>query len=286
MNTYKHTLGQEILLQWFNCQPYYKATFEKTKSICKIIANDISENDLKNSQYKYLFPLVSIGLLEYHEKGFTLAPSIFLLGENSIIGINIPELIQEKLNIKTKAYSAHLIRLSLEEKKNIPDSKIPFVKFDKNILKKISPFIEIIKNWEVTETLDINNFDFLSDRGWISSQRPFKVGVYKHSINLASRRYLYFNESWYHLDSDSNNSTSQDISFILGKVVSGKSLFKYYETQKKLKIDLYHFPKVIIRCLVHLSEFNIELNESEIILNDINYDSIKQLNKILSINQL
>jgi hypothetical protein len=281
MNTSKIKLGQEILLQWFTSQPSNKATFAKSKSICSVIAKDISMDEDK-PLYKILYPLVSVGLLEFQNTGYSLSPSIFLKGSKKIFGLNIPKSIQDNLDFVSKSYSEHLVILNLNETKKILNSEIPITSFDYGVLKKIKPISAIIKGWERVDLVISNKFQYLSEVGWVNANNILKPGVYRNSENSATRRYLYYQNNWYDIDSSANNFTDQNIAYTLGKVENKKSIFHYDNSQKILKINTFQFPIILIRCLIHVSEFNFDYFENELVLKNISEDIISQLKKILN----
>ena len=238
MNTSKIILGQEILLQWFTSQPSFKASFAKSKTICTMVARDISIGE-DRPLYKLLYPLVGVGILEFQDNGYSLSPSIFLKGRKGIFGLNIPNTIQDNLEFESKLFSNHLVIFNLDDTKKILNSEIPIASFDYGILKKIKPLSEIIKKWECVDLLNTDRFQYLSDVGWVNANNLLKPGVYRNSENSATRRYLYYQNNWFEIDSSANNFTDQNIAHILGKIENKKNVFYYDKSQKILRINTF-----------------------------------------------
>ncbi len=248
---------QISLLSWFSSAQSRTISKDRALNSSRVILGE------GESPYFLLNSLISLGLLDYTQKGcLRLSQSMVLRNKDRFVGINLPIRFSQN----------HFSILTDDIVQNVEvNTSIPIVSYKPMAWKYAPNISSIIREWELYDIsyIDINELEQLSFGGW-KNAIDTSPGVYRFKNTEGSYRLIRLSNNWYKLPSATVDPFALDISFICTNP-KFELLFKPTNTSEKgLEVKTYLFPPILLRLLIHSVFFNCHFSNGyrSLILNE------------------
>ena len=285
--------GQSILLDWFKHNSGSSHNISKIRVICQNISIVEGLEDDTNYLYRYLFPLVRIGIVEYlGNDSYSLSnPVLYIIGD-FIIAVNYNKISTKNILhlCKNSFFNDLVLYFGVHSKKEIEDElkanciNLKFSSLFKS-LPKLESFIDSLQPLQLVPDQDFRKYNYF---GWSSTYTPNEIGCYKAADNIASKRYILTSAlQWKEIPNRNINPDAFNLAVCYTKVELQQNIGIQYDKQKmELKIFDIHFPIIIERLI-----WIYYLNRLDDVIRDVNnhllftkfpFDTFKQLNSFFS----